>query len=172
MLWRETKQMTAMASSHPRGAVLADLTRWLDGAGVTWRAERHAAAATAADEATSLVQPAEMVAKTLVLVADGRLLCVALPASARLSTEKARQVLGATELALAREDEILRTAPAYELGALPPCGPGVPALAVVDQSLLTYSHVHCAAGERTASLALDPEDLVRVTGAAVADLSV
>ena len=148
-----------------------DLTRWLDGAGVAWRAVPHPPAASATAEAHALARPAEMVAKTVVLIDRGRLLAVVIPASERLAPDKVRAVLASDTVALAREDEILRASPGYELGALPPCGPCVPPVAVVDPRLLTYGHILCAAGDRSTSIALDPEDLVRVTGARVADLS-
>ena len=146
-----------------------DLTRWLDGAGVSWRVVHHQPARSAAAEAIALARPGEMVAKTVVLHDGARLVSVAIPASERISPEKLAAVLG-NDVTLAHEDEIVRAMPGYELGALPPCGPGVPPLAIVDQRLLTYGHVLCAAGDCEMSLALDPEELVRLTGAAVVDV--
>jgi prolyl-tRNA editing enzyme YbaK/EbsC (Cys-tRNA(Pro) deacylase) len=161
--------MTTSADDH---AALQDLTRWLDGAGVAWRTVHHRAAASAADEAVALARPPEMVAKTVVVHHGEHLVSVVIPASERIDPAKLEAVLGGDGILLAHEDEIVRAAPAYELGALPPCGPGVPPAAVVDPRLLTYGHVLCAAGEREVSIALDPEDLVRLTGARVADVCV
>jgi prolyl-tRNA editing enzyme YbaK/EbsC (Cys-tRNA(Pro) deacylase) len=149
-----------------------DLTRWLDGAGVGWRLVSHPPAASAAEEAVALARPAEMVAKTVVVRDAGRLVSVVVPASERIDPARLTALLEGDDLLLAHEDEIVRAAPAYELGALPPCGPGVPPTVVVDARLLDYGHVLCAAGVRDKSVALDPEDIVRLTGARVVDVSV
>jgi Cys-tRNA(Pro)/Cys-tRNA(Cys) deacylase len=162
---------TTTANDDP-GVALQDLTRWLDGAGVAWRLVHHRSAASAADEAVALSRPAEMVAKTVVIKDGEHLVSVIIPASERISADKLAAILGADNILLAHEDEIVRAAPAYELGALPPCGPSVPPAAVLDPRLLTYGHVLCAAGDRETSIALDPEDLVRLTGARVADVCV
>jgi prolyl-tRNA editing enzyme YbaK/EbsC (Cys-tRNA(Pro) deacylase) len=158
-------------TTRARETALLDLERWLEGAHVTARVMRHPTAATARDLAEALGRPAEMIAKTVVVDRDGELLSVVLPASEQIDSGKLREVLGGRRLALAHEDDVLRVAPAYELGALPPIGPGVPRTAVVDRRLLTYSHVLCAAGDRTVSLMLDPADVVRIGSAAVADVS-
>jgi prolyl-tRNA editing enzyme YbaK/EbsC (Cys-tRNA(Pro) deacylase) len=147
-----------------------DLRRWLAGAGLTWRVVAHPPAVSAAAEAAALHQPPELVAKTVVLRAAGELVSVVIPASERLSPDKLVRVLRTSDVALAHEDDILRAAPPYELGALPPIGPCVPRLAILDQRLLTYGHVLCAAGDRSLSLVLDPEDLVRVSNPVVADV--
>jgi Cys-tRNA(Pro)/Cys-tRNA(Cys) deacylase len=158
-------------TNEPMTPALTDLTRWMDGAGLRWRVVHHRSAASAVAEADALSRAPEMIGKTIVLVDRGELICVVVPASARVSAEKVRHVLGSPDAALAREDEIARAVPAYELGALPPCGPCVPPVKVIDERLLTYGHVLCAGGDRTTSLAIDPEELVTATGALTADIS-
>lgn len=170
-VWIVKGNMTATATPDNGTSALLELTRWLDSEGMSWRVVRHRGAASAAAEAVALSRPAELVAKTIVLNDRGRLVAVVIPASERLSPAKLGRVMGSDEVVLACEDEIVLAAPAYELGALPPCGPGLPPVEVVDRRLLTYGRVLCAAGDRSASLAIDPEELVRVTGATVADIS-
>jgi prolyl-tRNA editing enzyme YbaK/EbsC (Cys-tRNA(Pro) deacylase) len=144
---------------------------WLEDRDVAHKVIRHQTAASAGEEADVLGRPREMVAKTVVLDWEGGHSLAVVPACERVSLPKLRDVLGADRhLVLAAEDELVRDLPDFELGAIPPLGPLVEAPEIVDPRLLVYGHVMCAAGDRCHSLVLDPEDMVRVTGAQVADI--
>jgi prolyl-tRNA editing enzyme YbaK/EbsC (Cys-tRNA(Pro) deacylase) len=58
----------------------------------------------------------------------------------------------------------------FELGALPPLGEMLPAPEIVDPRLLEHDRVLCNGGDHTHSILLDPSDVVRVSGAQVADV--
>jgi len=144
------------------------ISAWLDEREVAYKVIRHETAATAGEEAEVLGRPREMVAKTVVLDLEGGHGLAVVPACERVSLPKVRGVLGADRhLVLAAEEELVRDLPDFQLGAIPPF---VAAPAVVDRRLLDYGHIMCAAGDRCHSLVLDPEDVVRVTGARVADI--
>jgi Cys-tRNA(Pro)/Cys-tRNA(Cys) deacylase len=144
---------------------------WLDERDVAHKLIRHDAAASAGEEADVLGRAREMVAKTVVLDLEGGHGFAVVPACERVSLPKLRGLLGADRhLVLAGEDELVRDLPDFELGAIPPLGPLVRAPEIVDQRLLDYGHITCAAGDRCHSIVLDPEDVVRVTGARVADI--
>jgi Cys-tRNA(Pro)/Cys-tRNA(Cys) deacylase len=147
------------------------VSAWLDERQVPHRLIRHDAAASAREEAEILGRPCETVAKTVVLDLDGGHGFAVVPACERVSLPKLRSMLGADRhLVLAGEDELERDLPNFELGAIPPLGPLVAAPEVIDHRLLDYGHITCAAGDRCHSFVLDPEDVVRVTGARVGDI--
>ena len=146
------------------------VTAWLDAHDVTHRLIHHESAASAEEEAHALGRPLETVAKTVVLDWEGGHRLAVVPACERVSLPKLRDLLGADRrLVLAGEDELRRDLPGFELGAIPPLGPLASAPEVVDRRLLDYGHIHCAA-DREHTVVLDPEDLVRATGATVADI--
>ena len=147
------------------------VSAWLDDQDVEHRLIHHDPAASAGEEADVLGRPRETVAKTVVLDWGDRHGLAIVPACERVSLPKLRALLGADRhLVLADEAELERDLPGFELGAIPPFGPLVPAPEVVDRRLLDYGHIHCAAGDREHSFVMDPEDLVRVTNAIVADI--
>jgi Ala-tRNA(Pro) deacylase len=76
-----------------------------------------------------------MMAKVVMVMADGRLAMFVLPATARIDLEKARRILGAKDVRLATEDEFIDTFSDCDIGAMPPFGDlyGVPLY--VDKAL-------------------------------------
>ncbi len=145
---------------------------FLGGAGVSCELIEHPSAMSAAAEARVAHIPAEHVAKTIVLHDRGACVIVAIPASRRLDTHKLRELLGATrQLRLASEEEIAHDFPTLEAGAVPPFGPAVPAAEVIDRALMAEERVLCPAGDHRHSVLVAPGDIVRITGAAVADIS-
>jgi prolyl-tRNA editing enzyme YbaK/EbsC (Cys-tRNA(Pro) deacylase) len=162
--------MSTLSRADVPGPVQAVIA-WLDDHGVAYRLIHHDAAASAGEEADALGRPRETVAKTVVLDWEGGHRLAVVPACERVSLPKVRDLIGADRhLVLADERELERDLPDFQLGAIPPLGPLVPAAEIIDHRLLDYGHVHCPAGDREHSLVLDPEDLVRVTGATVADI--
>jgi Cys-tRNA(Pro)/Cys-tRNA(Cys) deacylase len=155
------------AASEP----VQTVTAWLDDHHVPHRLIHHDPCASAGEEAEALGRAPETVAKTVVIDWQGGHRLAVVPASERVSLPKLRELLGADRhLVLAGEGELERDLPGFELGAIPPLGPLVPAPEIVDHRLLDYGHISCAAGDREHSLVVDPEDLVRATGATIADI--
>jgi Ala-tRNA(Pro) deacylase len=148
-------------------AVLA----WLDARRVAYELVEHPATFAAAEEAKATgVEPREA-AKTLALHDRGGYRLAVIPASRQLDLHRTREALGATgHLRLASEEEMRREFPAFEVGALPPFGPLLPAPEVVDIRLLYLPKLVCSAGDHRHSLSVDPRDLVRVTEPLVADI--
>jgi Cys-tRNA(Pro)/Cys-tRNA(Cys) deacylase len=60
--------------------------------------------------------------------------------------------------------------PDFELGAIPPLGELLPAPEILDRRVLDHDKMLCNGGDHTHSLLLDPQDIVRVSGAQVADV--
>ena len=157
----------AIASTHAEA-----IAGFLQGAGVAYELVEHEPTESAAAEARSTGEPPERTAKTVILH-DGRSYVIAAVAAAdRLDLRKLRDVLGANRrLRLATEKEIARDFPTLEIGAIPPFGPMVPAAEVLDSALARQPQILCPAGDHRHSVLLDPQDVVRMTAATVAEIS-
>jgi Ala-tRNA(Pro) deacylase len=94
-----------------------------------------------------------------------------LAASERIALHKVAAVLGVggKKVRLASEDDLARDYPEFELGAVPPFG-GREDQVLVDERLAGRDSVVVEAGSHDRSVRLKAADLVRLTGAQVADL--
>jgi Ala-tRNA(Pro) deacylase len=148
------------------------VTGFLDEAHVAHELIEHEPVMSASAESRVTDIPPDQVAKTIVLHDGEGYVLAAIPASERLDLHKLRTALGRTRrLALVGESEIARDFPGLEVGAMPPFGPLVPAVEVIDAGLTEPERVLCAAGDHRHSVLVDPRDIVRLTGATVADVS-
>ena len=162
----EVEHTTAITSTHSAAVV-----EFLHGHGVAFEVLEHPHTESAAAEAGATGRPASQVGKTVVLQDGAAYALAILPASERLDLGKVRETLGAGDhLRLATEGEIAKDFPTVEVGAVPPAGPGLPMAELVDRRLLEQPRILCAGGDHQHSIVLDPRDLVRLTGAKVADI--
>ena len=60
--------------------------------------------------------------------------------------------------------------PSLEVGAVPPFGPTVPAVEVIDHELLRHERILFPAGDHQHSVLVDPREVVRVTAAKTASI--
>lgn len=147
------------------------VTGFLDDADVAYELVEHEPVVSASAESRVTDVPPDQVVKTLVLHDGTGYVLAGIPASERLDLHKLRTALGRTrQLALAGEEDIARDFPGVEVGAMPPFGPMAPGVEVFDQALTEPPRVLCAAGDHRHSVLVDPRDVVRVTGATVADV--
>jgi Ala-tRNA(Pro) deacylase len=150
---------------------MADVTGFLEEAGVDFDVLEHARTERAADEAAALGVGPEEVAKTLVLVAPSGNVRAVLAASERIDVRKVAAVLGVggKKVHLASEDDLARDYSDFELGAVPPFG-GPKDQVVVDERLAERDSVVLEAGTHERSVRLKAADLVRLTRGRVADI--
>jgi Ala-tRNA(Pro) deacylase len=150
---------------------MADVTGFLEEAGVDFDVLEHERTDRAADEAIALGIGAEDVAKTLVLVAPSGNVRAVLAASERIDLHKVAAVVGAgaKKVHLASEDDLARDYPDFELGAVPPFS-GREDRVIVDERLAARDSVVLEAGSHDKSVRLKAADLVRLTKAQVADI--
>jgi Cys-tRNA(Pro) deacylase len=150
---------------------MADVVRVLEQAGIDFDVLEHARTMRAVDEAAALGVEAEEVAKTLVLVAPGGNVRAVIAASERIDVHKVAALLavGGKKVRLASEEDLARDYPEFELGAVPPFG-GREDRVLVDERLAGRDSVVVEAGSHDRSVRLNPADLVRLTGAQVADI--
>ena len=145
--------------------------RFLDEAGIRYDALEHAATFSTLEEAEAVgVEPRDA-AKTLVLRDHTEWRLAVLPANHRLDIDRARRLLRATpHLRLATEDEMASAFPSYDVGALPPVGPMLPAPEAIDIRLLYRDRIVCAGGDHRHAIQLDPRDLIGLIEPRVGDI--
>jgi Ala-tRNA(Pro) deacylase len=157
----------ATAEAHGIAAV----TAYLDGEGVGYEVVEHRPTFSAAAEARASGSEPREAAKTLVLHDRGGYRLAVIPALRRLDLHRVRALLGGTShLRLATEEELEHDFPTFDVGALPPLGPMVPAPEIVDVHLIYHERILCAGGDHRHSLRMDPRDLLRLCEPRVADL--
>jgi Ala-tRNA(Pro) deacylase len=103
-------------------AIPARLEEYLAAQGVPYTRRTHPLAFTAQEVAQAEHVSGRMVAKTVVLLADGAFMIAVLSADAVVDLQELRHELGVTHLRLATEQEIADLFPDCELGAMPPFG--------------------------------------------------
>ncbi len=101
---------------------LQKLREFLDQNSVKYVSVSHSPAYTAQEIAASAHIPGQELAKTVMVKLDGEMAMAVLPASFKVDLEQLRSAAGATEVALATEDEFRGLFPGCEPGAMPPFG--------------------------------------------------
>jgi Ala-tRNA(Pro) deacylase len=152
---------------------MTDITSSLEEAGVDYDVLDHAHTERATDEAAALGVPTEEVAKTLILAAPEGNVRAVLPASERIDLGKVADLLetGHKKVHLATEEDMKRDYPDFDLGAVPPLGGKDGDTVIVDSRVAERDSVVLEAGSHERSVRLKAADLVRLTGARVADIS-
>jgi Ala-tRNA(Pro) deacylase len=138
---------------------MAYLMDYLQGRGVTFTVIPHPKAPTAAGEAHALHIPEELVAKTVVIVANYGPALMVIPASRRLDLALAAEAVGDAQARLATERELQRQFPDYELGALPPLSMMLLAPMYVDPAVAEREEIVFAAGRQDVSIRMSTKDL-------------
>jgi Cys-tRNA(Pro)/Cys-tRNA(Cys) deacylase len=124
----------------------------------------------AADELAAVegVSP-EQVYKTLIIAVPGGLAVAVLPVPSKLSLKAAAAALGRGKAKLADAAAAERST-GYVVGGISPFGQRKPLPTVVDSSALHWDRVLCSAGKRGWDVAVNPQDLIRLTDAVTADI--
>lgn len=116
--------------------------------------------------AHALGRPPGQLFKTLVAATDGKLAVFVVPADRQLDL---RQIGKRSALAAKADAE---RATGYVLGGISPLGQRRRLPTTVDASALEWETILVSAGRRGLQIELAPADLVRITGASVAPISV
>jgi Ala-tRNA(Pro) deacylase len=161
--------MTSTTEGEAHGIDLVH--RYLDEHSVAHEVVDHEQTSSAAQEAKAAGVPPDHAAKTMVLREGGQYRLAVIPASHRLDLRKARQALdGTAHLRLASESEMEADFASFEVGALPPLGPMLPAPEALDMRLMDHERILCSGGDHRHSVLVDPRDLARLGEATVADV--
>lgn len=144
------------------------LERYLRAEGAPFGVHAHPPAFTAQAVVEHEHIPAQLMAKVVVVVADGELVMLVLPASRRVDLALVSALLGAREVRLATEAELAAAFPDCEPGAMPPFGTlyGVPVY--VDRTLTTDRTIFFQVGTHTLAFSVAYADFARLVAPGVA----
>jgi Ala-tRNA(Pro) deacylase len=148
-----------------------DLEAYLRENKVPFQVQHHAVAYTAQEVAAAEHIPGRILAKVVVLLGDGKLSMLVLPAPARVDVEKAAAVLGVKEARLAHEDEFADRFPGCEVGAMPPFGNLYDIPVYVDKSLSEDETIVFEAGTHTDTISMKYADFERLAKPTVAEFA-
>ena len=115
------------------------------------------------------VEP-DAVLKTLLAQADERLVVAVVPVSGELDLKALARAVGASRARMAAPGDAER-ATGYVVGGISPLGQRRALPTVVDAGAPAHQRVYVSGGRRGLDLGLAPADLVRLTGASLAELS-
>ncbi len=111
-------------------------------------------------------------AKVVMVVADGEMRMVAVPASEMVSFERLRAAIRAKDVRLASEEEFASRFPDCEAGAMPPFGHLYGLAVLVDDTLARNERIVFSAGTHTTTMSMAYRDFERIERPRVADLGV
>jgi prolyl-tRNA editing enzyme YbaK/EbsC (Cys-tRNA(Pro) deacylase) len=120
---------------------------------------------TAAEAAAAIGCDVAAIVKSLVFLAEAAPLLVLASGPNRVDTAALGARIGAV---IGKADaDAVKTASGYSIGGVPPLGLVTPMRTVFDETLLALPLVWAAAGSATAVFAIEPDELVRLSGAEV-----
>jgi Ala-tRNA(Pro) deacylase len=138
---------------------------------VRFEEHHHPRAVSAQEVAASEHVPGRMLAKTVMVLADGEMVMLALPAPYQVDLEKAAAALGVDEVHLAEEEEFEDSFPDCEVGAMPPFGNlyGVPVY--VEKTLAEDETIVFRSGTHTETMSVSYSDFERLVEPTVAQFA-
>jgi Ala-tRNA(Pro) deacylase len=138
---------------------------------VPFQLQHHPLAYTAQEVAESEHVPGKLLAKVVVVLVDGEMVLLALPAPFEIDWSQAAELLGAKQVRLAHEGEFAATFGDCEIGAMPPFGNlyGLPTY--VDGALAKNETIVFQAGTHTETIGLMYADFERLVGPTVASFA-
>ena len=133
--------------------------------------ETATTARTAEDAAAAIGTGVAQIVKSLVFVAGDEPVLVLTSGTNRVDVDKLAALLdGGAAVRRATAAEV-REATGYPVGGVAPLVHPRPLRILCDRDLLTFDEVWAAAGTPHAVFPVRPDDLVRITGATVADVA-
>lgn len=147
------------------------LKEFLDSHGVKYVTLSHSRAFTAQDVAESSHVPGKEMAKTVMVLVDGRMAMAVVPAPSRVDLERLKQAAGAKHVELADEKDFKGLFPECELGAMPPFGTlyGLPTFA--SDRLARQAQIAFSAGTHTEVIRLPYADFERLAQPKIAAIT-
>jgi Ala-tRNA(Pro) deacylase len=137
---------------------------------VPFEVRHHPRAITAQEVAASEHVPGRMLAKTVMVLADGKMVMLALPAPYQGDVDKAGKVLG-VEVRLAHEEEFESTFPDCEVGAMPPFGNLYEVPVYVEAALAEDETIVFRAGTHTDTMSVSYADFERLVEPTIAEFA-
>ena len=148
------------------------LDEYLKEKGVAFQSFEHPPAYTAQEVAAEEHISGNLIAKAVVVNADGNFAVCALPASYKLDMSKVAKVLKVKRVRLADEGEMAELFPDVEVGAEPPMGQLYDLPTLVDRHLADDEEILVQAGTHRQAIRMRYADYETLTKPKVADLAV
>ncbi len=125
---------------------------------------------TADDAAAAIGVAVGQIVKSMVFLVDGQPVVALISGSDRVDEQKLARAAGGAS-SIRPDANAVRAATGFPIGGVPPFGYPAPLSTFVDEDLLAYDVVWAACGMPHVNFASEPKDLVRATGATVADIA-
>ena len=147
------------------------MEKYLRENGVGFEVETHEQAFTMQEVAAALHVPGNQVAKVVIVCADKDKVMLVLPAPYRMNVDLVRDMVGAKEVRLAKEEEFADLFPDCATGAMPPFGNlyGVPVY--VDRSMAEEPDMVFRIGTHRETMKITYADFARLAQPVVGDFS-
>lgn len=153
--------------------MIETVRRRLEAEGCDFTVHSHQALVSAQDFKAHLPFDPEAMVKTLVFrLPDGGYALAVLRAFARLDYKRLADALGVkrAELRAAEPDNVAHDL-GFEIGGICPITDLATARVVIDPSVGDLGKVYCGTGRNTSTLEIAAEDLIRISGGALATIS-
>ena len=125
---------------------------------------------TVEDASRTVGAPPEQILKSLLFIThEGEWALALMSGSNRVNDKKVKRALGTTRVRMGTA-EAIRAFSGFEPGGVPPVGYPTPPRALLDADLFLYDVVWSAAGTDHDFFPISPEELLRITGGARADI--
>jgi Ala-tRNA(Pro) deacylase len=129
---------------------------------VPFQAQQHGRAFSAQRIAEVEHISSKKIAKTVIAIADGRMILLVLPASYLVDLERVRTWLGAKEIRLAHEEEFSKAFADCDVGSIPPFGNLYSIPTYVEKSLTGEEMIVFTAGTYTDTMSMKYADFERL----------
>ncbi len=139
--------------------------------GVPFEVQHHPRAITSQEVAATEHVPGQMLAKVVMVLADGEMVMLTLPAPYQVDLEKVGMLLGAEEARLAEEEEFEGAFPDCEVGAMPPFGNLYDLPVYVEEALAEDETIFFRAGTHTATMSVRYADFEQLVEPTVAEFA-
>lgn len=138
------------------------ISEYLDRNTVSYRCYNHPPAFTAPEVAEIAHIPGRLLAKTVIVRADGQLIMAVLPSDQQIDLDRLRSAIGATELQLAEESEFMHRFADCEVGGMPPLGNLYDMRVIMERSLADAEWFAFNAGSHTEVVVMDVSEFIRL----------
>lgn len=120
--------------------------------------------------ASALGEDPARVLKTLMVLVDGKPVCVVVPSDREVSMKKLAAAAGGKAAQMMKPAEAERVT-GFKVGGISPFGQRRPVKTVIEQSALAQDKVYVNGGQRGLQVRLSPADVRDVLNAVAADLT-
>ena len=151
--------------------LLRRLQDFLDAQHIHYDVLDHHEAYTAPEVAHTLHVPGKMLAKVVMVSADGKLLMTVLPSTWQVDLARLQEVLGARYVRLASESEFKGLFPDCETGSMPPFGNLYGMTVFASVGLGREREITFNAGSHRELIRLSYEDFIRLVKPTLAPLA-